>query len=163
MHKIIEYVGVVALTLTISPIRSSWIQEYMNQHLELIQQTKVEIIEETKEEIHPIEETERVSRGFIEEPNYQIWDVTFYCNCYSCCGKTDGITASGTIATPWHTIAMSKEYPMGTKLYIEEFNTTFIKEDIGGAITGNKIDVFVNTHDEALSMGRKQMKGYIIE
>lgn len=163
MHKIIEYVGVVALTLTISPIRSSWIQEYMNQHLELIQQTKVEIIEETKEEIHPIEETERVSRGFIEEPNYQIWDVTFYCNCYSCCGKTDGITASGTIATPWHTIAMSKEYSMGTKLYLEDLDITFIKEDIGGAITGNKIDVFVNTHEEALSMGRKQMKGYIVE
>lgn len=164
MHKIIEYVGIAALTLTISPIRSSYIQEHMNEQLELIKQTQVEIIEETKEEIPPIEvEEERISRGEVEEPISQTWDVSFYCNCISCCGKTDGITASGEIAMPWYTIAMNKDYPMGTKLYIEEFDTTFVKQDVGGAIVGNKIDIFVRTHEEALRLGRKQMKGYIVE
>ena len=46
--------------------------------------------------------------------------VTGYCPCKKCCGKADGITASGVVATPNHTIAASKEYPFGTRIVLDD-------------------------------------------
>ena len=46
--------------------------------------------------------------------------VTGYCPCKKCCGKTDGITASGVLATPDHTIAAPKEYPFGTRIVLDD-------------------------------------------
>lgn len=69
--------------------------------------------------------------------------------CSHCCGKTDGITASGKQATYGRTIAADKSrFPFGTKLYIEGLGT-FTVEDRGGAIKNNKIDVAVPSHDDA--------------
>ena len=69
--------------------------------------------------------------------------------CSHCCGKSDGVTRSGKIATFNKTIAADlSTYPLGTKLYIEGLGT-FTVEDSGGAIKGNKIDVAVPGHDAA--------------
>ena len=80
-----------------------------------------------------------------------IFKITAYCPCAKCCGKTNGITAMGTKATAGRTIAASSQYAFGTKLNIN--GHTYTVEDRGGAITGNKIDIFVNTHAEALAWG----------
>ena len=77
--------------------------------------------------------------------------VTAYCSCSKCCGKSNGITAAGTKATPNHTIAASSQFPIGTKLKIN--GTVYTVEDRGGAITGNKIDIYMSTHSQALSWG----------
>lgn len=70
-------------------------------------------------------------------------------HCAHCCGKTNGITASGKQATFGRTIAADRSrFPFGTKLYIEGLGT-FVVEDVGGAIKGNKIDVAVPSHDDA--------------
>ncbi|MCR5214344.1 MAG: hypothetical protein K6E10_07990 [Eubacterium sp.] len=79
--------------------------------------------------------------------------ITGYCPCAICCGKTNGITASGKLATANHTIAADKRYAFGTQLVI--FGQVYTVEDRGGAITGNHIDVFFNTHAEALQFGKK--------
>lgn len=69
--------------------------------------------------------------------------------CVHCCGKDDGVTASGKQATYGRTIAADKSrFPFGTKLYIEGLGI-FTVEDRGGAIKNNKIDVAVPSHDDA--------------
>ena len=86
--------------------------------------------------------------------------VTGYCPCIKCCGKTDGITASGKKATANHTIAAPKDYPFGTRIVLDNYGTFYV-EDRGGAITGNKIDRFFNTHQEALIWGVKYCNGTV--
>lgn len=80
-----------------------------------------------------------------------VYKITAYCPCSKCCGKATGRTASGTKATPGRTVAASGKYAFGTKLNIG--GHIYTVEDRGGAITGNKIDIFVNSHAEALQWG----------
>jgi 3D (Asp-Asp-Asp) domain-containing protein len=66
-------------------------------------------------------------------------------------GKTNGITASGTKATANRTIAAPSTFAFGTKL---AFNgNVYTVEDRGGAIQGNRIDIYMNNHSEALRWG----------
>lgn len=81
----------------------------------------------------------------------EIYKITAYCSCAKCCGKTNGITAMGTHATSGRTVAASSKFALGTKLNIN--GHTYTVEDRGGAITGNKIDIYVNSHAEALAWG----------
>lgn len=87
--------------------------------------------------------------------------ITGYDICMKCCGKLDGITASGNIATVGRTIAMDKRYPFGTKIYIDGLGT-YIVEDRGGAIKKNKIDVFVANHKDAYAI-TGYYDAYIVE
>ena len=78
--------------------------------------------------------------------------LTAYCACSQCCGKCDGITASGVKAVEGITVAAdTKILPFGTKIYIDGHE--FTVQDRGGAIKGNKIDIFFNSHAEALKFG----------
>lgn len=81
----------------------------------------------------------------------QIYKITAYCPCAKCCGKSNGITAMGTKATAGRTVAASSKFSFGTKLNIN--GHTYTVEDRGGSIKGNKIDIFVNSHAEALAWG----------
>lgn len=83
--------------------------------------------------------------------NGQIYKITAYCSCAKCCGKTNGITAMGTKATAGRTVAASSKFAFGTKLNIN--GHIYTVEDRGGAIKGNKIDLYVNSHAEALAWG----------
>ena len=82
------------------------------------------------------------------------FNASAYCGCAKCCGKTTGTTASGTKATAGRTVAMSSKYAFGTKVEIKGMGT-YTVEDRGGAITGNKIDIYFDSHQEALNFGRK--------
>lgn len=89
--------------------------------------------------------------------------VTFYCSCYKCCGKTDGITASGTIAQEGQTVAADWDaLPPGTRIFIEGIGFRTV-EDSGGWIKGNKLDVYMESHQVALDAGVVQAKVYIVE
>lgn len=85
--------------------------------------------------------------------------LTGYCPCVKCCGKTNAITASGALATSNHTIAADRRYAFGTKMII--LGQVYTVEDRGGAINGNHIDVFFNTHSEALEFGTKYADVYL--
>lgn len=78
--------------------------------------------------------------------------LTSYCSCSRCCGKSDGITATGTKAKQGRTIAVDPSViPYGTKVIIN--GHTYVAEDCGGAIDGNRIDIFFNSHKDALKFG----------
>ena len=88
--------------------------------------------------------------------------VTAYCPCEKCCGKwADGITASGHKIQPGDAfVAADKRYPFGTKVIVPGYeNNQPVKVlDRGGAIKGNRIDVFFSTHQEALEWGVKKLQ-----
>ena len=80
--------------------------------------------------------------------------LTAYCPCVKCCGKSDGITASGTQATAGRTVAVdTRLIPYGTEISID--GKTYIAEDCGGKVKGYTIDVFFDSHEEALNFGRQ--------
>lgn len=98
------------------------------------------------------------SRGDVESrkdnSGYVKFTATAYCGCAKCCGKSTGKTASGTIATAGRTVAMPSSYSFGTKIEIQGMGT-YIVEDRGGAIKGNRIDIFFSNHQKALDFGRR--------
>ena len=58
--------------------------------------------------------------------------------------------------------------PLGSKLYIETSDGGYVygyatAEDTGGAIKGNKVDLFFPTYNECMSFGRRSVKVYILE
>lgn len=81
----------------------------------------------------------------------KIYKVTAYCACAKCCGKSTGRTASGKMATAGRTVAAPSTFKFGTKLSIN--GKTYVVEDRGGAIKGNRIDIFVESHSAALRWG----------
>lgn len=83
------------------------------------------------------------------------YKITAYCSCSKCCGKSNGITSSGRYATANHTIAAPGNFAIGTKLKIN--GVVYTVEDRGGAINGKKIDIYVNSHSEALKWGVKYL------
>ena len=70
--------------------------------------------------------------------------VTGYDVCMECCGKVDGITASGAQATVGRTVAASSDFPFGTILYIEGIGARIV-EDRGGIKTQH-LDVVCEDH-----------------
>ena len=107
------------------------------------------------------------SSEVVEETKTYLGDftITYYCteNYSHTCGG-GGTTASGTQVTPYQTAAVDTSViPFGTKLYIEGIGYR-IAEDRGGAVKGNKIDLAVTTHEEALNLGvDRNVKVYIVE
>lgn len=118
---------------------------------------------ETVKAIEPPTASEETHEKHTDAAQYNKITVTAtaYCPCEKCCGKTDGITATGTKATAGRTIAVDPNViPYGTELIIN--GNTYVAEDCGGAIKGNDIDVFFNTHEEALNFGRQELTAYIL-
>jgi uncharacterized protein YabE (DUF348 family) len=70
----------------------------------------------------------------------------------------DSITSMGTVPK-WGTIAVDPSViPYGSKVYIPEFGMSFIAEDCGGAIKGNRIDIFMNSESQAQNWGRQSIE-----
>jgi 3D (Asp-Asp-Asp) domain-containing protein len=87
--------------------------------------------------------------------------ATAYCSCVSCCGKSDGITASGVKARANHTIAVDRSViPLGTHILYN--GTEYVAEDTGGAIKGNRIDIYFDNHSDALNWGRRTIEIEVI-
>lgn len=71
--------------------------------------------------------------------------LTGYCPCRKCSGGWGTRTASGAYPKEGVTVAASKQFPFGTKLYIEGVGYRTV-QDRGGAIKGNKLDIYVSNH-----------------
>lgn len=88
--------------------------------------------------------------------------ATAYCPCKKCCGKSDGITATGAKATAGRTVAVDPDvFPFGTEIIID--GRTYVAEDKGGKIRGNAIDIFFENHDEARAFGVQQLTVFVNE
>lgn len=95
--------------------------------------------------------------------------ITHYCACEICCGswannRPNGIvyTASGAVAEAGKTIAVDPDViPYGTEVVID--NQTYIAQDCGSAIQDNRIDVYCDSHQEALQLGVKYAEVFLKE
>lgn len=61
-----------------------------------------------------------------------------------------------------HIAADFKVLPLGTKVYIPQFNKVFTVVDCGSAIKGNKIDIWVRTKKEAYQWGIRTIEIIIL-
>jgi 3D (Asp-Asp-Asp) domain-containing protein len=112
---------------------------------------------------------EVVEAEAVEEPllvSLGRFKVTHYCPCEKCCGKSDGITATGTYATPGRTLAVDPSViPYGSKVILRYEDGTvddYIAEDRGGAIKGNRVDVFMGQHRAALHAGVRYAEVFLV-
>lgn len=101
-----------------------------------------------------------------KDPIVRTMNTSAYCACMQCCGKTNGITASGAKASAWYTVAAGKSYPIGTVIYIPALKNKpnggwFVVQDRGGAISDSRLDIFFGSHGEALQFGRRNLECYI--
>lgn len=85
--------------------------------------------------------------------------LTAYCSCPICCGewaynRPDGIVygSTGEALTEGYSIAVDPNViPYGTEVIIN--GHTYKAQDCGGAIKGNRIDVYFEDHNRALNFG----------
>ena len=76
----------------------------------------------------------------------------------------DTMTSTGVVPKVGRTIAVDpKVIPYGTRVYIPQLNKVFIAEDCGGAIKGNRIDIFMNSYKECMEWGIKEIDIIILE
>lgn len=75
--------------------------------------------------------------------------------------KGYGITASGMKARYGVVAVDPRVIPLGTRLYIEGYGNA-IAGDTGGAIKGNRIDLFFSSHSAAINFGRRTVKVQIL-
>lgn len=88
------------------------------------------------------------------------YTLTAYCSCTKCCGKwSGGPTASGTTPTQGRTVACNS-LSFGTKISIN--GNIYTVEDTGN-MSDNVIDIYFNSHSEALQFGRQKAEVFLVQ
>lgn len=134
------------------------------QHIEpeSLYETTTEEVTTTEYYIEPTTETQTTEVQTTEAPEGMTYlgtySLTAYCACVNCCGKTDAITASGTVATAGRTVACNS-LPFGTVISIN--GNQYVVEDRGG-MSDYVIDIFFDNHEEAINFGRQSADVYIV-
>ena len=122
----------------------------------------------TDEEVQEAFENENIEQALLAKAN-KIEDVkvTHYCCCVKCCGKDDGITYSGVKATPGVTVAVDTSIiPLGSDVLVDYGDGVinyYRADDTGSAIKGNKLDLCVGSHQEAINLGVRTATVYWVE
>lgn len=97
----------------------------------------------------------------IQTINLGEFRISHYCPCSVCNGGYT-TTAIGTTITPYRTLAVDPNViPLGSKVVID--GNTYIAEDTGGHIKGNRIDFCVSSHSEAYDKGIRYANIQIIK
>ena len=138
---------------------------------------KDEVLAEEVEVVNAVYHEKSEGKGIPDQYSNVIQvTATAYCLCKSCCGKnpTDpyyGYTASGLKIVPgtgMKVIAVDPNViPLNTNVYVEGLNGAWdygyaIAADTGGAIKNQKIDLYMDSHADALKWGRRQVKVYLL-
>jgi len=93
------------------------------------------------------------------EPDPEPKIVTFEATAYTWTGCR---TATGTWPSRG-TVAVDPEViPLGTELHIEGYGAA-VAADTGGAIQGQRVDLYMDTEHECLQWGRRQVEVRVVE
>jgi len=91
-----------------------------------------------------------------------------YCACKICCGPyARGITSTGTKVKVGSVAVDPRVIPYGTRMFIVSTDGSVVygyavAEDCGGAIKSDRIDLYHESHAEALIFGRRDCTVYIL-
>lgn len=154
--------------------------EEISSNKENVQEEKIETKQETVKETKVVASRGSYVRDTSPVPTeyekvIQV-KATAYCLCKKCCGKSPdnpgyGRTASGLKIVPgtgMKVIAVDTNVvSLGTKVFVEGLNGAgnygyAVAADTGSAIKNNKIDLYMDTHEQALSWGVKNVNLYIL-
>lgn len=140
-----------------------------------IRQPVVDIYEAVFEEETTIETTKDSTIEYTTEYNDisaqgSTWYITAYCPCSICCGQYANsnirydengnvyhVGASGSTLIAGYSVASS--LPFGTKIYIEGVGEVCVTDR---GVSGNHLDLYFDTHEQALQFGTGTYNGYII-
>ena len=122
----------------------------------------------TDEEVQESFENENIQNALLAKANkIENVKVSHYCCCVKCCGKDDGITYSGVKATPGVTVAVDTSIiPLGSDVLVDYGDGVinyYRADDTGSAIKGNKLDLCVRSHQEAINLGVRTATVYWVE
>lgn len=90
-----------------------------------------------------------------------LWKITAYCSCVKCCGKSDGITASGKQAK--YGYVACNWLPFYTKVKIEGMGEFMVMDRGAKSLFGSKsnhikhLDIWMPTHKQAKQFGVKYL------
>ena len=142
-------------------------QEFKNI-FEKIEERKLVQEEITEEEIETFENEEIIEEDVPEEINKQwvTFELSAYCPCKYCCDTYTGITASG-LNVEVGMCAAPDNIPFDSICVIPELGMELNVQDRGGYIINTydglvRLDVYCNSHEEALEFGRRVVEGYIV-
>lgn len=169
IKKVLKFLqSTEVLMLFISIILLTILTGYSIENLNLKEE-----LESFKYQVNSLQDTVKIQDNIIVEKNKELilfegeinnlktkqvefvgtFKITYYCACEDCCGKTNGITASGIKVQEGVTVAADTSIlPFGTKIYIQGIGERIV-QDRGGAIKGNIIDVYVSSHEQIPSVG----------
>lgn len=114
--------------------------------------------------------TEQIRKGTAERPSARyagpagapsggttlVMEATAYTH-------TGNPTATGAWPTAYYTVAVDPSViPMGTRLYVEGYGYA-VAQDTGGAIIGNRIDVFFDSEGECINWGRRSVVVHVLD
>ena len=89
-----------------------------------------------------------------------MFSTTGYCNCSKCSGG-HSLTYSGTVPTSNHTLSADLDrFPLGTKLMIN--GVIYTVEDKGSGVHGNLVDIYFDSHDQALAHGLRTAEVFAV-
>lgn len=127
--------------------------------VEVEKQETVEV-EEKQEEVK-VEETEATEQSTTEK-TITVTATAYTADCAGCSGVT--YTGQDLKANPnQKVIAVDPNViPLGSRVYVEGYGEA-IAGDIGGAIKGNKIDLFIPNHNEAVAYGVRTVQVTILK
>ena len=142
-------------------------QEFENV-FKKIEESKLVQEEITEEEIETFENEEIIEEDVPEEINKQwvTFELSAYCPCEYCCDTYTGITASG-LNVEVGMCAAPDNIPFDSICAIPELGMELNVQDRGGYIMNTydglvRLDVYFNSHEEALGFGRRVVEGYIV-
>lgn len=109
----------------------------------------------------PVLARELVDADAPELESLGTYTVYAYCPCAKCCGQwSGGLTASGTVPEEGRTVAADWDVlPAGTELYIDGVGWRVV-EDTGAGIDGQALDIYMDSHEDALRFGVQEMEVY---
>ncbi len=103
-----------------------------------------------------------VSRGGSRENQVLTMVATGYDGCYECNKPYYGQPSYIGLPLKRGIVAVDPQIiPMGTRLYVEGYGEA-IAADQGNAIKGNRIDLFFDSHQEALNFGKQTVQVTIL-
>lgn len=162
---VIAIIFLLSSTLSLSMVVNAQQNEIDEQNATIVEQKR--LIQEHDSQKQEQEAPKQEETQESHEPSMQslgVFELTAYCSCSQCSSSWSRTTATGTTATAGRTIGVNPDIiPYGTHVMIN--GREYIAEDTGGAMNDKPylIDVFMESHEEALMFGRQKAEVFILE